>query len=235
MRVLWFVALFGCGYEKLPPLASGDGGVDAAISCSEGAVCPTGVCDTSTNVCVECIDDSTCDLAKPICSNDVCVGCMTNADCSSNTCLPSGQCAQKTDVAYVAPTGSGTDCSLMMPCGTVTDGLATMRPFIHLSGMFSQQAIATSSTTVTIIGDRDATGAITSILLPQSGSPLLSIGGAGPRVTLVDISLVGTGGSSVGISMFPTAGSGGVLSLSRCSVSGFTSYGIQSSAADLNI
>src|SRR5450432_179917 len=91
-----------------------------------GMTCASGVCDTMSKQCVDCTTDdtTTCALTAPICRNDKCTACESNMDCPlSNTCLPSGACADAANVAYVQASGSGTTCSKTTPCSTIAFAL----------------------------------------------------------------------------------------------------------------
>lgn len=67
---------------------------------------------------VECTLSTQC-TGMEICIEGQCGLCDDDAHCGpadANVCLPDGTCAATTRMAYAAPAGSGTTCSLAAPC-----------------------------------------------------------------------------------------------------------------------
>lgn len=107
-----------------------------AETCAEDMQCPGfgGAVDNQfceAGSCVACRTEAECDTAAPICEQGSCRGCRADAECGSGVCADDGQCAVASDIAYAAPAGSGTECSMAMPCslGDATT-LAPLRRYV---------------------------------------------------------------------------------------------------------
>ena len=116
---------------------------DAPIgaSCDDSTDCaaPTPVCDTAgSKTCVGCVTNTDCTaVTAPVCSAmHTCGGCRVHADCPSDACMPDGSCAPMGDVAYVDTvngTGGGV-CARANPCSKVSQGIASLKQVIKLTG-----------------------------------------------------------------------------------------------------
>lgn len=221
MTALAFIVVSACGYRSLPQLTTDSGNVgrdDSATDCTVSGSCANGVCDPESRMCVACLDDSTCGGVTPICGDHACRACTSNSECTvSNTCLPTGACADLSEVAYVDAQGSGTTCTLGAPCTTLAAAFALERSYVHLSGAVSE-AVSLNSTR-TIIGERDASGAITSKIAGTSAtSDVISVSTTAD-LTLVDIAIVGPGNNGISLG-------DGKISIFRSSISGMTNVGL---------
>ena len=216
----------------------GHGSADAseALDCVAMG-CATGVCDTTTHACVECIDDSTCNGVTPACHNDACGPCLRNADCpESNTCLPTGACANSSEVAYVKSGGTDATCMQSSPCGSLSAGLSLPRPYVHLTGAITESIVLTNDMTKTIIGERDATGKTITSTISNSigGSTLVTVGGTSTNLSLIDIALAGTVSNYDGIQLTASVNTVKV-SLLRSTINGVTGYGIEANHGEVNV
>lgn len=127
----------------------------SAVDCAA----PLSICELPSGVrigtCVQCtaMDSAACTGTTPTCGTDnMCRGCTSHSECASNACLPNGSCGASADVAYVTPTGGGTDCSQSAPCSSVKVALATHRNFVKLSGSLSE-GVAITNQNVTILAE----------------------------------------------------------------------------------
>src|ERR1041384_4047357 len=120
-----------CGQQPTPDAAVIDAPPDVSTACMANSECTrsdnTGVCDMAdTMMCVQCTaSDDPCATAlpaTPVCIAKQCAKCTQHAHCkASRVCLPDGSCAGEALVAYVAPGGTGADCTKAEPCGTLVD------------------------------------------------------------------------------------------------------------------
>jgi len=140
---------------------------DAANACMANTDCTdtpaTGVCNTGTGSCVQCnaasAQTTACDGETPICGDtDTCRGCTSHGECASDVCLPDGSCGNMDEVAYVAPTGSGSDCTKLLPCDKVQKALAVTpeRRYIKLTGTVVEPVLI-DNRDVTLLGAVGAT------------------------------------------------------------------------------
>jgi len=138
------------------------GCTDAAVvggPCQTDNDCTMGnlrVCDTALGggKCVECTvaKSNACQNPEPACVMDACQKCTEHAQCPSRACMPDGTCADTTAVAYVAPGGSGTACTQVAPCKTLTDAIAA-KPIVKIA----QGTIADDSNNPTTIDNKAIT------------------------------------------------------------------------------
>lgn len=225
--------------EQMPGDGHPGDGSNAFDCTAPGMSCLEGVCDTTSKQCADCTatNATECAVTAPICRNDMCTPCESNTDCPlSNTCLPSGACADVADVAYVRADGTGTTCSSNMPCATIAIALSLSRPYVHVTGAINESVIVPNDTTKTIIGERDATGkTITSTIgNTVSGTTLLALGGTTTSLTLVDLAFVGTLNNLDAVQLSTTV-STVKLSMLRCLVTGVGGYGIEASHGDVSL
>jgi hypothetical protein len=140
---------------------------DAPSSCTSNTDCTatpaTAVCDTGTGRCVECdaasAQTTACDGDTPVCADtDMCRRCTSHTECASEVCLPDGSCGTEDEVAYVAPTGSGSACTKQSPCDRVQKALAVTPPrrVIKLSGTLVE-AVVIQDRDITLLGAIGAT------------------------------------------------------------------------------
>lgn len=236
-----------CDY---PIDADGSSGSDASTGCTSDQDCtsPTPACDVDgSKMCVQCIapaDTDACTGMTPVCgSDDACHACTSHAQCTSDVCLPDGSCDSGSDVAYVAAGGSGSACTQAVPCGTMANALATVRPYIKASGSLDEQ-VSIDNQAITILADPSTK------LTYSSPGVILTITGTS-TVSIFDLEIDdGLGATGVGISM-PTGNmstvalervkvdncdgggvvtDGGTLSIERSTISGNTGGGISISA-----
>src|SRR6185295_3145001 len=125
-------------------------------------------------------------------------------------------------VAYVDPTGAGTECSWAMPCGTLTDAVATGRPYVKIAAGVVKDTKLTSidGKIVTILAERGAQ-------LDRDGNgPILEIRSANAAVTIYDLEISGaTNPGGDGIQLQPNGGSPTLL-LARVTIRGNQGRGI---------
>jgi parallel beta-helix repeat protein len=151
------------------------------------------VCVVAENTCVECtgMDLSGCaDPTKKFCGADrKCTGCAMHSQCESKACLPTGRCANESEVAYVEEGKMGTTCTMGSPCDTLAEALATNRSIVKFVGGTIEEADQTNLTnkTLTIIAEPGAH--LTHMLV----KPILNI--VGGEVTIKDLTVGGAGGT----------------------------------------
>ncbi len=207
--------------------------IDAPIAtCSGSTECSgsTPVCNLSggagKGTCVQCTtsEAASCMGATPVCSSDnTCRGCTAHSECASNACLPSGACAVGTDVAYVAPTGTGPDCTQKVPCSNVTLALARNRPYVKMSGTINDSPTIKGTQEVTILSEPGAKLTNSGIIVRVDESA---------RVSIYDLEISGSTGGS-GISLQP--GNAATVSLNRVKLINNQDGGINLSGGTLNI
>ena len=211
------------------------GSSNTCIQCtvSEAGACTgtTPVCD-SNNTCVQCTpsEANACTGITPVCgASNTCQGCTTHAECTaSNACLADGSCAAETDVAYVAPSGTGNTCTKMTPCKTVADALNTSRSYVKFRGAGStNELVMLNNRNVTILADPGA------VLTNTSNGILLRIDGTS-QVAIYDLEISGASGpNNPGISLQP--GNAATVSLTRVKVSGNQGPGIAATGGSLTV
>jgi predicted outer membrane repeat protein len=108
--VLGVVCAFGC--------ANPDYRADA---CTDRSQCTpsTPACDLNTLTCVQCTasDSDACSGATPICGEGfTCRGCRADSECDSQVCGIFGSCFSASEVLYVSPDGTGSECTTAQPC-----------------------------------------------------------------------------------------------------------------------
>lgn len=195
------------------------------------------VCNTNTRSCVECTADEAqaCIGDKPTCGNDnKCRGCEAHNECtaSSNVCLPSGQCANELDVAYVAPAAQGgTDndqCTRATPCTKVSEALARRRDYVKFTGETDEGGTTTiNNQNVTLLADPGAK------LIRTSNGLHVAITGSS-QVEIYDLEISGgSGNQGIGISL--PAGNTATLTLDRVTIIGNAGGGVSISGAQFEI
>ncbi len=139
-NLIALLALASACYKDNPNFDGGDLVPDSddmtgpACETSEDCMGGTPVCDDGQ--CVQCTaaDQDACAPSLVCGSDNQCRNCVSHAECTlSQACLASGQCAEADDVAYVAPDGTGADCTRDEPCGTLTEAVDQGRPVIKLA------------------------------------------------------------------------------------------------------
>lgn len=210
-----------------------------SAACTSNDQCSgaTPVCDvTGSQECVQCIEPdqtSACAGTTPVCGADhTCQACTMHAQCASNVCLPDGSCSDGSNVAYVAPSGSGNACTSTMPCGTLAAALAKNKPLIKFAaGLVKDTATTTiDGKAVTILAepgaklDRDLDG------------PILEVKSANADVRIYDLEITGASGTAGanGIDLVPNGGSP-KLTLTRVKVTSNQGTGIAVSGGTLTV
>lgn len=150
--------------------------------------------------------------------------CTLHSDCASDACSPDGTCADETDVAYVAPTGAGTGCTMVMPCATVANALATARAYVKVTGTITETV--TIGRAVTVLADPGAR--LTSGGGGNGGKPTLQIG-ASVAVAIYDLEITGSTKAAIETSGNPT------VTLQRVAIDGNTGSGIQASGGTIDV
>jgi hypothetical protein len=208
------------------------GYLGATPSCTSNAQCAgteTPVCSGAT--CVQCTEEeaSACGGTTPVCGRDnSCRGCTAHSDCASQACLPDGSCGTDGNVAYVAPTGMGAVCSLAAPCKTVTEALATPRPYVKLSGTTKADGTVVTDRTVTFVADPGAK------LTPASiDATVLKVEGSS-RVEIYDLEITG-GSGTTGIGVLMPMGNTSTVKLARVKLTNNTGGGISATGGSVTV
>ena len=209
--------------------------VPSGCTSNAGCVAPDGVCVISTGACVECTSSEAgaCLGTTPVCgSDDACRGCTSHGECPSKACMPDGSCADETNVAYVAPTGTGTTCTKATPCGTLDNGVKANRPVVKLAAGLVKDTKTTSidGKAVTILADtgaqldRDGDGAV------------LEVKSANADVRIYDLEITGATGISGGdgIDLTPNGGTP-KLALVRVKVDANQGLGVAATGGSLTV
>jgi hypothetical protein len=169
-------------------------------------------------------------------------GCTTHAQCGTpGACLPDGTCGTDTNVAWVAENGfDNGGCTRASPCGTITHALTTNKPYIKVAAgsIVDNPAISQS---VTILADLGAR-----VVDPNPGACVTVTGSSTVAIHDLQIS-AGTVGVLVGPMDSPRLAldhvivdsssglgldiAGGLVTMSRCVVSGNSGGGAVISAA----
>jgi len=201
ISLAFVAALFGCTKRSekycLDPLNSNDprcltdSGPEE--TCDADHPCSDGIC--LDGLCVQCTADdvSRCTGDTPICnttSHD-CVGCDSHDDCPmSDACLPTGSCANASDIAYVEAGGTG-NCDQEMPCGLLTTALATTKATIKMKGAIIESDTVTIDSNARVILADPATSLDTS----KNSVPVLQVSGTS-NVEIYDLLITGSSGSN---------------------------------------
>ena len=208
---------------------------DSPTGCTMDNECGGRICDTAAHECVECLSTrpEACAGTTPVCSDDrTCEACTSHAQCTgSNACLPDGSCGDDANVAYVAGSGSGTTCTRLAPCPSVTTALATNRPYVKIEGTIDEA--------VTISGGRD----VVLLASPQakltrtSGSgAILTVRDDGTTVSVFDLTIADAPNNLSGVGIVVPAASGAPsISLTRVKIDNNPGGGISSSGGTLTV
>jgi hypothetical protein len=207
-------------------------------ACRSDADCvaPAAVCEiAATNTCVECTADNAaaCTGTRPVCGADLaCRGCAAHADCASAACLEDGACAAAEEVAYVSPAGTDNEqCTQAAPCTRLTKALATLRPYVKLSGTTSESVTITDGRRVTLLAEPGAR-----LRGSSPTAPILNLQGAGTAVTIVDLTISDAPNDQNGYGVLAPAGLGTVsLSLLRATIANNPAGGIHISNGALKL
>lgn len=151
------------------------GGCLSSAECSA----PQGVCKLDISMCVQCTtdDSSACGVLTPICGTDnSCRGCTFHRECASNVCRPDGSCSDGNDVAFVAQGGSGSACTQLAPCSSLSTALGIGKPYIKMTGSIADR-LTIDSRNVTILADPGArlTGNTPGTIIKVFGSSQVAI------------------------------------------------------------
>lgn len=153
-------------------------------SCSDDNQCPgsgqqasSRFCEGGT--CVACRVNSDCAADVPVCEMGTCERCDDHADCASGVCTSDGRCAEASDVAYVAATGSSSaECTESTPCSTIEHAMSLLpaRTYILLeTGTYTRPGSLTIRDRRYIIGRGNPRPIITR---SDSGAIVLALGSA---------------------------------------------------------
>lgn len=221
-----------CSEPPYPP----DGSVDAPPApCQSSANCaaPAGVCDLSggngSGKCVMCTaqDHSAC-TGNTCGSDHLCHPCSAHNQCDSQVCLPSGECSAEnaTNVAYVAPAGSGTACTKAVPCASLTTAFGTGRAYIKVTGTI-QENVEANGNTATILADAGAK------LVPKTNGILLEVK-SHSSLTIYDLEMSGAQGAA-GDGIYMPRDNQSTVTLHHVKILSNTGAGINADGGTLNI
>jgi len=210
------------------------------VTCSSNASCmaPTPACDLAgTMTCVQCVapDQTTaCGSTMPACGPDhACHACSKHADCAtSSACLEDGSCAMETDVAYVEPlVGTGTTCSLAMPCKKVAEALGTGRRYVKLTGTVDEPIDVHGGRVVTFLAD-----STTTLTRTNGNGAVITVRDDGTSLAIYDLTIRNGQNSPSSIGCLIPAGSGApTLSLTRTLITNNAGGGISAANGSLTI
>lgn len=178
------------------------------MGCTTNGQCeaPTGVCLVEERTCVQCTitDAAACAGATPVCgANNTCGGCSKHSDCASAACLPDGACGSDVNVAYVSPMGTDNgECTKATPCTKVAKALATMRPFVKLSGVTDEGVTVEGGRQVSFLTDPGAK------LTRSSGGAIVTVKDSGTSLKVYDLSISDAPNNASGYGVLVPAGSG---------------------------
>jgi hypothetical protein len=202
-----------------------DAPVGNTCEASTDCAAPTPVCDTAgSKTCVACLTNADCttQATAPVCSAmHTCGGCRVHTDCPSEACMPDGSCAAMSDVAYVdTVTGSGGGvCARSNPCGKVSQGVASLKSVIKLTGANDEGVrIDDRTATVTLLGGTKAQ------LLRNNGL-ILDVQGS-TNLVVVDV-IIGSDTDTFTTGVSLAAASTGSIELRRVRVQHNSSGGVR--------
>jgi hypothetical protein len=146
--------------------------------------------------------------------------------------LPDGSCSDGSDVAYVDP--GGTDnaaCTQAMPCTKVASALATMRPYVKLSGTTDEAVAVGSGRHVTFLADPGA------VLTRSSGTgAIVTVSDDATSLTVYDLAISNAPNNASGIGVvIPSAAGSPSVALVRATVSSNPGGGISASGGTLSV
>ena len=191
------------------------------------------VCDTVMDKCVECTATShdLCVGMAPVCGADEsCRGCTQHSECASEVCLPDGSCAVNTDVAYVkGATGSGSACTQVAPCLTLTAAITTAKPLVKVKGATTEPAgIVLSGKTLRVFADAGAS------VSRNSAGAVIELATA-TSLELNDLAIVdGLGANGVGI-LLSASGTNNQLTLNHATVRGCAGVGVKADGGTVTL
>ncbi len=140
-----------------------------------------------------------------------------------------GACAAAITVGYVVAGALNTECTQAKPCGSIAGARGQGFTVIRVTGHLAEFVLVSSSA-LTIIGDRDSNGAVTSGLTTSAIGTLVTVNGTG-NVTLVDMNL---DGGTIGTNGVVNTSSG-TVELDHCTLQRMTDYGVYSTAGTLHV
>jgi hypothetical protein len=230
VRILVVASLVACGdgSPSTPP------DVDAPTTCASDNECSPDVCDIGgTDTCVQCTEekDAACTGVTPACVDNTCQPCTSHDQCDSAACLPDGSCASAGDVAYVQMGGSGSECTKMMPCGTLDDGVQANKTIVKIAaGLVKDDQVTTiDGKAVTILADPGAK-------LDRDGEgPILLVRSANADVSIFDLEITGgTGLADPAMQLQPNGGTP-KLTLTRTTIANNQGGGISATGGVLTV
>lgn len=190
------------------------------------------VCDTTIEHCVQCTinEHDACMNPMPACVNDTCQKCTMHSQCSSHACLSDGTCADAAQVAYVRPSGSGTDCTDSLPCGALTDGLKANKAIVKVEGNITDDNVATvTAKSVTILADPG------SQVTRSSSGTILEVKNDQADVKVYDLRITGGMGTKTDTAVSVSGGSTPKLALTRVQIDNNVGFGISITAGTLTV
>ncbi|MBA3392053.1 MAG: right-handed parallel beta-helix repeat-containing protein [Deltaproteobacteria bacterium] len=230
------LSLAGCK-EKNPNFCAdspdnlcSDGGIVEECSAAD-PTCAVGVCKVESEKCVECLVNSDCTAAAPICDSgtNLCSPCTAHTECESRACMPGGECAMASAVAYVTGV-TGDDngmCTDIAPCRSVTRALTTGRRIIKLSGMVDDPVVFDNTPSTIVLADPDTR------LTRTGGGPIIDVKGTS-NITIHDLQIAGASGGAGGIGVTISGGSP-TLALVNVRVNGNQGRGVVVNAGTISI
>lgn len=211
----------------------------AACATSDDCAAPSGICDLAgTGQCVQCTPDHAmaCMASTPVCGVDRrCRACAAHGECPlSNTCLPDGTCADRSDVAYVDPAGTdNASCSLSAPCTRVAAALATGRPYVKFHGRIDEPVVVGQQRSLSFLADPGAT--LTSTRPSAGSQPVLTIRDTGTSLSVYDLNIADASDTAAVGVVIPQASGDPLLTLTRVTISNNPGGGILVSGGRLRL
>jgi hypothetical protein len=163
-----------------------------AATCVEATDCGEQICKLPEGICVDCTMAQDCGGDQPVCADDQCRACANHTECSSELCLPSGACADPSEISYVQANGTGSQCTQSAPCAELNDARPLNRRFIKIQGV---EAIASGSIQrldfdVSVFGDPG------SKISRTSGGDVLEVRLSSTVVAIHDVEITGGSGTA---------------------------------------
>lgn len=237
-NVIALLALVSGCYKDNPNFDGGDVVPDSddmtgpACETSNECTSDTPVCDDQ--VCVQCtaVNQEAC-TPSLVCGDDNrCRTCESHDECLlSRACLASGQCAEAEDVAYVAPGGTGVDCTFAEPCDTLLEAVDQGRPVIKLAAGRTDgtATVRLTNRAIEVVAEPGAE-------LGAGPDSVIRLDGPTAAATVSDVTIIG---DQVPIAMTAAAFSvtemGGALALHRVTVHHHRGAAIRASGGDIAV
>ena len=185
---------------------------DRPIPCRNDAGCPADrpVCNLleagGAGTCVQCTAASAaaCTGQTPVCGDELsCRACSVHADCASEACLADGSCAPAERVAYAAAGSSdAAPCTQLAPCASLSRALATMRPWLKLSGAFTESLLIEGGRKVTLLAEPG------SRLIGAGTGATILVRDAGTSLSIRDLTIADAPNTATGYGLLVPPGGG---------------------------